>query len=62
MQGDHLLKEWDNAKKICERVIEICKMSHLGIGNARGKIVTPGDKQTNRQFMDVYKYRPNYSV
>jgi hypothetical protein len=48
MQSDHLLKEWEGAKQICERIIEICKMSHLGIGNARGRIVSPGEKQTNK--------------
>ena len=48
MQGDHLLKEWEEAKRTCERIIEICKMSHLGIGSARGKVASSADKQTSR--------------
>jgi hypothetical protein len=30
-------------------------MTHLGIGSARGKVVSAGEKQTCRQFIDVYK-------
>lgn len=56
MQSDLLLQEWKKAKETCKKVIEICKMTHLGKGNIEGRIVKSGEKQTNKQFMNVYEY------
>jgi len=55
MQGDLLLQEWKEAKDICHRIIEICKMMHLGKGTIQGKILLPGEKQTGKQFINVYE-------
>ena len=55
MEQDNLLREWREAKHICAKIIDICKMTHLGLGTIKGTLVQAGDKQTSRQFMNVYK-------
>lgn len=55
MQSDLLLQEWKKAKETCKKVIEICKMTHVGRGNVEGRILMPGEKQTNKQFINVYE-------
>jgi hypothetical protein len=56
MQGDLLLQEWKESKSICGRIIEICKVTHLGKGNIEGRVLLPGEKQTGKQFINVYEY------
>ena len=56
MQGDLLLQEWKQAKDTCKKIIEICKRSHLGTGEVEGRILGPGEKQTKKQFINVYEY------
>ena len=55
MEQDNLLREWREAKHICAKIIDTCKMTHLGLGTIKGTLVQAGDKQTSRQFMNVYK-------
>ena len=55
MQSDLLLQEWKKAKETRKKVIEICKMTHVGRGNVEGRILMPGEKQTNKQFINVYE-------
>lgn len=62
MQGDLLLQEWKQAKEICKQIIEICKRMHLGRGNVEGRILAPGEKQTSRQFINVYEYHSSHLV
>lgn len=33
---------------------------HLGKGNVEGKILAPGERQTNKQFINVYEYHLHY--
>jgi len=51
MQGDTLLDEWKNAKKICYKIIEISKNANI-YNKVSDK---PMEKQTKQEYISVYE-------